>query len=90
MKRFLNPASKALAVVGVLMLMWTASEMQTAKADGVPVVCLPKQVPNDPNQWYCRSGSCTPVTVCCVRPIIVENGLECCGTFPCQITVINW
>jgi len=33
MTRFLNLASKALAVVGVLTLMWTAGGMQSAKAD---------------------------------------------------------
>lgn len=36
MTRFLTLASKALAVIGVLTLMWTAGGMQTAKADPNP------------------------------------------------------
>ena len=91
MSRFLEKVSKTLAVVGVLVLMWTATEVQQAKVQAAPVpgVCSTEQVPMNPNMWYCTGGSCTPVTTCCSRPFPVANGLACCGTFPCQFIVLG-
>lgn len=53
MQRLLNVASKTLAVFGVLMLMWTASEVQSAQTppvDGSPDAVFP---------CYAGSGSDT-------------------------------
>ncbi len=85
MKRFLNPASKALAVVGVLMLMWTASEIKPAQAD-VPVpVCRVIRITIDGDATWitCTNGILCPPTQTCVinhkpRYIIADDWYTCC------------
>ena len=84
MNRFLNLASKGLAVIGVLTLMWTAGEMHQTKAQAAPVpgVCSVEPVPNKPAGWfYCHQGSCpSPTDTCCDKPYVNTDstGLTCC------------
>ena len=68
MTRFLNLASKALAVVGVLTLMWTAGGMQQASAaDGTGrldcKVATPATTPPS-----CSYGFCPIFQCCCNTP----------------------
>jgi hypothetical protein len=82
MRRFLNLASKALAVVGVVTLMWTASGMQEAKAQPAPAACTVVPGSNGPGWWACSPGNClSPTDSCCFKPYQAEDGMRCCGTF---------
>ncbi len=74
MKRFIDRASKVLAVIGVLMLMWTASQMQQAKADGVPVAISTCRAVwttiNGQSGWITCAGTttCGFAQQCCHTP----------------------
>lgn len=79
MTRYLSLASKALAVVGVLTLMWTAGGMQSAKADPpLPEYVLDCYVKN-PNA--CGGWLCPAFTFCCNVPYGNDSGMHCCWTF---------
>ena len=98
MKRFIDRASKVLAVVGVLMLMWTASEMQQAKADNVPVnlqLCKaagPLVIPGRGGGWFTCTGTVCDgfFQVCCKTPkwdgvnnLNLPTSYNCCYTLVC-------
>lgn len=96
MNRFLNVASKALAVIGVLTLMYAASEVQQAKAQPNPMDCRAVVVPNGPLQgWFTCNGTVCPTGAppkCCQVPTWDEvgpkdniNSYNCCvgALIPC-------
>lgn len=64
MTRFLNLASKALAVVGVLTLMWTAGGMQQANAQATTIdgdylwPCYYGKEDGRCHGWICLAGHC--------------------------------
>ncbi len=72
MKRFLKLASKALAVVGVLTLMYVASAMQQAKAQPQPPSCVPvwAVINGEPGWITCTGTTCPPEGPprCCKTP----------------------
>lgn len=83
MTRFLNLASKALAVIGVLTLMWTAGGMQSAKADPDPspyplFTCFVIPIGTPPTA--CKFGVCEPLRCCCVveGPVVTITSTFCC------------
>ena len=89
MNRFLNLASKALAVVGVLTLMWTAGGMQSAKADINPWIYpwLPTCMVEPISGTHCIRLLCDPGECCCLAegPTTTVLGTFCCSRLcsPC-------
>jgi hypothetical protein len=83
MTRLLDLASKALAVIGVLTLMYAGNGMQQAKAD------LPWYVPDRcyVAGQYCFGFWCEPARCCCyiLGPITDNTGTHCCDVVcvPC-------
>lgn len=83
MSRFLDWASKALAIIGVLTLM-TASGLQSvrmAEATPGPTGCPVTPIPNrDPGWFTCSQSSCpSPTDTCCTKPFTTSSGLACCS-----------
>ena len=72
MKRFIDRVSKVLAVVGVLMLMWTASEMQTAKA------ITPQPIIACQAVWTTINGD--PGWITCAGTTACGFAQQCCHT----------
>lgn len=84
MTNFLDLASKALAVIGVLSLMYAGSVTPQAKAD------LPGWVPGRcyVNNGVCSGTICEPLKCCCWDhgPWSNDNGSWCCDELcpPCR------
>jgi hypothetical protein len=84
MTRFLDLASKALAVVGVLTLMYTASVTQEAKAQAPPppkCKVVPVVIDGDPRPFItCNGKDCTVPLACKlnITPSFVNGQWTCC------------
>ena len=87
MNRLLELASKALAVIGVLTLLYTGTGTQQAKADLPPWTPGRSFILTLNNKDLCIGGLCEILKCCCNRhgPWSDDNGKWCCDElcFPC-------
>ncbi len=87
MNRFLNLASKALAVIGVLTLMWTAGGVQTAKSQPNPVAACGAvwTTINGQPGWITCAGTtgCGVAQQCCQTPSFTGGDVNNLANYDC-------